>query len=92
MVNLTWDWNSTQEAAEGGSRLDPGGYVCMIVRVENVPEKEYLKVFFDVAEGVHKSHFRQPQQAPQQAQATPFVSYSNGAADDFATDDGDLPF
>ena len=27
-----------------------GGFICQIMAVEDVPEKEYLKVFYDIAE------------------------------------------
>lgn len=29
-----------------------GGFICRIVNVQDVPEKEYLKVFYDIAEAV----------------------------------------
>ena len=29
-----------------------GGFICKIVNVQDVPEKEYLKVFYDIAEAV----------------------------------------
>lgn len=38
-------------------RLEPNAYVCKIVNVIDVPEKEYLKVFFDIADGEHKGYF-----------------------------------
>lgn len=36
--------------------LPPGGYVCKITKVEDVPEKQYLKFEFDIAEGEFKGH------------------------------------
>lgn len=44
---------------EGGSfkRLMPGGYVVKILDVTDFPEKEYLKVSFDVCEGKDKDFF-----------------------------------
>jgi hypothetical protein len=47
------------EANQGGSfeRLLAGGYICRITRVEDMPEKEYLKVEFDIAEGKHRQWF-----------------------------------
>ena len=38
-------------------RLPIGAYVCKIMNVEDVPEKEYLKIYFDVAEGDKKGYF-----------------------------------
>lgn len=29
-----------------------GGFICKIVNVQDVPEKEYLKIFYDIAEAV----------------------------------------
>lgn len=50
------DWNSVQEASD--DRLLPGGYVCGIIRAEDVPDKEYLRIEFDIAEGPFKNYFR----------------------------------
>lgn len=49
--------DAVQEAQEF-ERLGPGGYVCGIVRAEDVPEKEYLRIEFDIAEGPFKNYFR----------------------------------
>lgn len=50
---------------EAGSRtgLKPGGYVCKITNVEDVPEKEYLYVEFDVAEGEFKDYYKKLQES-----------------------------
>ena len=44
------------EATEGGGfkRLPADGYVCRITLAKDVPEKEYLKVEYDIAEGEYK--------------------------------------
>lgn len=44
---------------ESGSfkRLGPGGYVVKLLDVTDVPDKEYLKVSFDVCEGTEKDFF-----------------------------------
>lgn len=39
------------EESKPGTMLEPGGYVCRITAVEDVPSKEYLWVVYDVAEG-----------------------------------------
>lgn len=49
--------DAVQEAREF-ERMGAGGYVCGIVRAEDVPEKEYLRIEFDVAEGPFKNYFR----------------------------------
>lgn len=44
---------------EGGSfkKLPVGGYVVKILDATDVPEKEYLRISFDVAEGEYKGFF-----------------------------------
>jgi hypothetical protein len=46
-------------ATQGGEfpRVTPGGYVIGIVNVEDVPEKEYLKITYDIAEGDLKNYY-----------------------------------
>lgn len=56
MKNINWD--DVQEASEN-SRLAPGGYICGIVAAEDFPQKEYLRIGFDIAEGDQKNYFRQ---------------------------------
>lgn len=45
-----------KEAADG-NRLPAGGYVCKYARVEDVPEKEYLYMEFDIARGDFAGYF-----------------------------------
>lgn len=52
------DWDRVEAATEQ-RRLPPGGYVCGITRVEDVPEKEYLLLEYDIAEGEYKNYYRQ---------------------------------
>lgn len=44
------NWADVKEAT-GGTMLEPGAYVCRITDVHDVPEKEYIWVEYDVAEG-----------------------------------------
>ena len=39
------------------SKVQPGGYICRIESVQDVVEKEYLKIEYDFAEGEHKHHY-----------------------------------
>ena len=39
------------------ARVDAGGYVCGICAVEDVPDKEYLKITYDIIEGDLKAHY-----------------------------------
>lgn len=49
------NWNDVSDV---GEKLAPGGYVCGITAVEDIPEKEYLKLEYDVAEGPQKNYYR----------------------------------
>lgn len=49
------DWSNVEETQEF-AKLPAGGYVCKVIKVEDVPEKEYLLVYCDVAEGVFKDY------------------------------------
>ena len=45
-----WE-NLEAQGGEEYKRLVPGGYVCRITKVEDNPEKQYLYIEFDIAEG-----------------------------------------
>lgn len=51
-LNLT---NVEPEKGFGGP--EPGGYILKIINVEDVPNKEYLKIDYDFAEGEYKNHY-----------------------------------
>lgn len=55
MKNINW---SSVEAAENFKRIEAGGYICGITSVEDFPQKEYLKLEFDIIEGEHKGYYR----------------------------------
>lgn len=44
---------------ESGSsnRLPAGAYICTIKDVDDIEDKEYLKVTYDISEGEYKGHF-----------------------------------
>lgn len=52
------------QATNGGefARPTPGGYVIGIVSVQDVPEKEYLKISYDIAEGELKNYYYEMKQ------------------------------
>ncbi len=52
------NWNEVEEA-KGFEKLPAGGYICGITAVEDKPEKEYLYIEFDIAEGEYKNRFRE---------------------------------
>lgn len=39
--------------------VTPGGYVCGITKVEDLTDKEYIKVEYDIAEGDNKNYYRE---------------------------------
>lgn len=56
------DLSKVEEAKEF-ERVVPGGYVCGITNVKDVPEKEYLLIEYDIAEGAKKNYYRQLNEA-----------------------------
>lgn len=51
------NWNEVKEVK--GGKLPAGGYVCGITAVEDVPDKEFLRFEFDIAEGEYKNTYRE---------------------------------
>ena len=49
--------DNVQEAQEF-DKVTPGGYVCGITAVEDKPDKEYLRLEYDIAEGDFKNYYR----------------------------------
>ena len=47
----------TVETPREYKRLVPGGYICRITRVEDHPDKEYLKIEYDIADGMYKNYW-----------------------------------
>lgn len=48
---------STVQASGEFPRLTAGAYICKITAVEDVPEKEYLKVSYDIAQGEFADYY-----------------------------------
>jgi hypothetical protein len=51
------DLTNVQEATDGFNRHPAGPYICKITSVEDIPDKEYLKVRFDIAEGEFAGYY-----------------------------------
>lgn len=49
-----------EDVKEAGTndQLKAGGYVCKYTSVEDMPEKEYLYMEFDISEGENKGYFK----------------------------------
>lgn len=52
-VNL----NEVSEAKEG-SRPQAGGYICKITKVEDLEDKEYLRIEYDIAKGDYEGYYQ----------------------------------
>lgn len=48
---------NVEEATGDFKSPKAGGYICIITDVEDVSEKEYLKVFYDIADGEFKGYY-----------------------------------
>lgn len=52
------NWSSVSASSEGGfARIEPGAYVGVITSVEDVADREYVRVLFDIAEGPLKGYY-----------------------------------
>lgn len=50
------DTTNVKEAGDF-SRPEAGAYICIITKVEDVADREYLKVTYDIAEGEYKGYY-----------------------------------
>jgi hypothetical protein len=51
------DWSNVPDQQEY-KRLIPGGYVAIITGATDVPDKEYIKIEYDIAQGEFADHFQ----------------------------------
>lgn len=51
------DMTNVKEANDS-TRLPAGAYICIICNVEDVPDKEYLKVTYDIAQGDYRGYYK----------------------------------
>ena len=52
------DMTNVQEAGEF-SRPTPGAYICGIYKAEDVSDKEYLKITYDIVDGEFKGYYEE---------------------------------
>ena len=50
------NWENIEERKEFKNPT-AGGYVCAVVKVEDVEDKEYLKIYYDIVEGEFKGYY-----------------------------------
>ena len=48
------DWTKENEASGANDRLPAGGYICKITNVEDNPQREYLKIEYEIVDGQYK--------------------------------------
>lgn len=51
------NWENIQDSTSF-KRLTPNGYIVKILNVEDHPDKEYLKIYFDIVKGDDKGYFK----------------------------------
>lgn len=77
--------NETVQNYNEGSfeNLEPGVYHCQICQVKDEPEREYLYVEYDIAEGPHKGYFERLSDRAGFWGGKIFLSYKDKAASIF---------
>ncbi len=62
------NWNNVEEATSGGfEKLPPNGYQCLITKVEDFPDKEYLRFEYEIGAGEYKGFFKKQYDADTRA-------------------------
>lgn len=51
-------WRDYRTYSAEDFKIKPGRYVCVIKSVKENPEKQYVALVFDIAEGKHKDYFQ----------------------------------
>lgn len=72
------DWNNVEEAKEF-EPLKEGGYVAVIKNAEDNPDKEYLKISYDIYEGDFKDYYENLYKAKQFWGGNFYRSYKESA-------------
>ena len=76
------NWENIQESTSF-KRLTPNGYIVKILKVEDHPEKEYLKIYFDIVKGDDKGYFKKQYDGDTRKAGTFIRSYKDSAASMF---------
>lgn len=60
------DWNNVEESKGngGGFDIEPGAYTLVITKAEAHPDREYVRLYWDVAEGEQKGKYEDSQYPP----------------------------
>lgn len=64
MPKLKRKWNEIEESTGGFSDIEPGAYVLTITGMEPHESQEYVRMYWDVADGPRKGAYAQSQYPP----------------------------
>lgn len=71
--------NNFETIKETSTGIAPGAYICKIVDVEDLTEKQYLKIFFDIADGDFKDYYSILEQRSHNWYGVIYRSYKDSA-------------
>ena len=64
MPKLKKKWNEIEESTGGFSDIEPGAYILTVTGMEPHESQEYVRLYWDVADGPHKGAYAQSQYPP----------------------------
>ncbi len=64
MPKLKKKWNEIEESTGGFSDIEPGAYVLTVTGMDPHEPQEYVRLYWDVADGPHKGAYSQSQYPP----------------------------
>ena len=64
MPKLKKKWNEIEESTGGFSDIEPGAYVLTVTGMDPHESQEYVRLYWDVADGPHKGAYAQSQYPP----------------------------
>ncbi len=53
-----YDTSNWKTYTDDDFKIKPGRYTCVVTRIQENAEKQYVALVFDIAEGKHKNHFQ----------------------------------
>ena len=54
-----FNWADVPASSDEFANPTPGGYICRIMAVEDCPERNYLKIYYDIVDGDFKDFYTQ---------------------------------
>jgi hypothetical protein len=74
------NWEEIETSGGSYAAMTPGGYIAKIMSAEDVPEKQYVKVLYDIAEGDFAGHYSADFWADRDNAHCIYMSYKSEAA------------